>query len=229
MKQTIIYLLLMLLSSSCSLFYQKADKQKSDLAGIIPVRESGAGTYAMEARYSNWPNPDTLIIYIDGERYKVLANGHILDSKGNLKYEIGNEYPIEQLYFIQRSRDLFLFYTDVDVNGAGSFVKRLSLDSGQMLWETEVDGFSFSRPLVRGQFAYFGTIGFIGKLKLRTGTFDWRYSGLGKKGRFNHFRDIDFIDEKHVRFIAPHPFSLQSDTVVVNDITGQIAMMNTEQ
>lgn len=229
MKHFIIYMAALLSLSSCSLFYQKADKQNSDLAGIIPVRESGDGTYAMEARYSNWPNPDTLVIYIDGERYKVLANGNIYNVTGQLKYKLGNEFPIEQLYFLQRGRDMFFFYTDVDVNGAGSFVKRMSLDTGEMAWETEVDGFSFSRPLVRGQFAYFGTIGFIGKLKLRNGSFDWRYSNLGHKGRFNHFRDIDFVNDKYVRFIAPHPFSTQSDTVVVNDVTGQIAMMNYEE
>ncbi|MCQ2229880.1 MAG: hypothetical protein MJZ13_09080 [Bacteroidales bacterium] len=226
MRQLIMSFLLAVTLASCSLFYHKADKQSSELSGIIPFQEDGTGTYAMEARYSNWPDPDTLIIYIDGLRYKVSATGKVFDPNGNKQYDFGNEYPIEQLFFFQKGRDLFLFYTDVDINGAGSFVKRMSIDSGKMIWEIEVEGFSFSRPLVRGQFAYIGTIGLIGKLKLKNGAFDWKFSGLGNNGRFNHFRDIDFPDEKHVRFVSPHPFSNHSDTIIVNDITGVIKSMN---
>ncbi|MCQ2203440.1 MAG: hypothetical protein MJZ15_03245 [Bacteroidales bacterium] len=226
MKQTVIGFIIAAMLSSCNLFYHKSDKNSSDIAGIIPFQEKDGGTYAMEARYSNWPNPDTLIIYIDGARYKVSASGNVMASDGTVKYKLGNEYPIEQLYFFQKARDLFLFYTDVDVQGAGSFVKRLSLDSGKIIWETEVEGFSFSKPLIRGQFAYFGTIGFIGKMKLKNGSFDWKYSQLGQKGRFNHFRDIDFPDDKHIRFVAPHPFTMMSDTVIVSDITGEITLMN---
>lgn len=219
----IILILSIITFTSC---YHKADTQNSDLSGIVPLQDEDEGSYAMEARYSNWPNPDTLVIYIDGVRYKVSSNGNIISPKGEIKYSIKNDYPLEQLYFSQRGRNLFLFYTDVDDNGAGSFVKRISLDSGKIIWETEIEGFSFSKPLIRGQFAYLGTIGFIGKMKLKNGSFDWKYSSLGQKGRFNHFRDIDFPTTREVRFVAPHPFSLQSDTVIVNDVTGEIIKMN---
>lgn len=206
--------------------YHKADKDNSDIAGIIPTHEEDKGTYAMEARYSNWPNPDTLVIYIDGSRYKVSSTGDIISPTGNKILSIGNQYPIEQLYFAQRGQNLFLFFTDVDKNGASSFVKRISLEKYETIWTTEVEGFSFSKPLIRGQFAYLGTVGFIGKMKLKNGAFDWKYTGLGQQGRFNHFRDIDFPASRQVRFVAPHPFSLQSDTVIVNDITGEIIRMN---
>lgn len=226
MKLTTAIIALALCVGSCSLFYEKADKQNSDLAGIIPLQDNDNGGYAMEARYSNWPEPDTLIIYIDGVRYKVSSKGEVLSPSGETKYLFGNEYPLEQLYFVQRGRDLFVFYTDVSEHGAGSFAKRISLDSGKTVWETEVEGFSFSKPLIRGQFAYIGTIGFIGKMKLKDGSFDWRFSGLGQRGRFNHFREIDFPESRAVRFVAPHPFSMRSDTVIVNDITGEIMSMN---
>ncbi len=222
----ILLLLATMALTCCNLFYHKSDKMNSELQGIIPFQENDKGTYAMEARYSNWPNPDTLIIYIDGNRHKVSAKGEIFDPEGHLRFSIGNEYPIEQLYFVQKGHDLFLFYTDVDVNGAGSFAKRMSLENGKILWETEIEGFSFAKPLIRGQFAYISTIGFIGKLKLKSGTFDWQASGIGRNSRFKHFRDIDFADYKQVRFVAPHPFSAQSDTIIINDITGEILTTN---
>ena len=212
--------------SSCTLFYHKSDKDSSEIAGIIPLHDDDEGRYALEARYANWPQPDSLLIYIDGERYSVMPNGEVYTPDHKLCFCFGNEYPIEQLYFIQRGRDLFIFYTDVVENGASSFVKRISLETGEIIWATEVDGFAFTKPLIRGQFAYIGTIGFIGKLKLKTGSFDWRYSGLGKDGRFNHFREIDFLSSREVRFVAPHLFNSESDTVIVNDITGEIMHMN---
>ncbi len=210
----------------CGLFYEKSDKRTSELAAIIPFQDDDAGTYAMEARYSNWPTPDTLIIYIDGVRHLVLSNGDVVTQDDRKIFSLENEYPIAQLFFAQRDRDMIVFFTDVDVNGASSFVKRINVDTGQVIWSTETEGFSFSKPLLRGQFAYVGTIGFIGKMKLKNGHFDWKYSNLGQKGRFSQFHDVDFPTSHQVRFIAPHPFSFKSDTVIVSDITGEIVRMN---
>ncbi|MDO4462586.1 MAG: hypothetical protein Q4C30_08890 [Bacteroidia bacterium] len=215
-----------LVMESCNLFYQKADKKKSDLWGIIPVAYNDKGAYAMEARYSQWPDPDTLIIYLDGIRYRVSADGKVFNTNGKYKFSLGNEYPIEQLYFYQRHQDLIIFYTDINQSGPGSFVRRINIESGETIWETEIDGFSFSKPLIRGGFAYIGTVGFIGKMKLNTGKFDWKYTNLGKHGRYNHFRDIDFPSSHEVRFVAPRPFTMQSDTIIVRDLTGEIISMN---
>ena len=226
MRILTLSVLVALIVSSCCLFHQKADKETSDIAGIIPYSDNDKGAYAMEARYSNWPNPDTMVIYIDGQRYKMSKMGQIFNLNGELIYEIHNEYPIAQLFFVQRSRDLFVFYTDMADSGVGSFVKRLSLDSGKIIWQTELDGFSFSKPLIKGQFAYIGTIGFIGKLKLKNGSFDWKYSWLDQKERINQFRNIDFIDSRKIRFVAPHPFTIKSGTVIVNDITGELIKTN---
>lgn len=222
----LIWPLMMLLFYGCSLIHHKSDKQNSDIAAIIPLPENDEGAYAMEARYSDWPNPDTMVIYVDGVRLRIAPSGNAISPSGNVLFSLGNDYPIEQLFFIQRGRNLFVFYTDVDVKGAGSFVKRISLDTRKIVWETEIEGFSFSKPLIKGQFAYVGTIGFIGKLKLKNGAFDWKFSNMGRSGRFNHFRDIDFVSSQRVRFVASHPFSVQSDTVIVNDITGEIIKMN---
>lgn len=229
MKGFVLSILLSVLMCGCGLFHKKADKLTSDIAGIIPYSDDDKGSYAMEARYSNWPDPDTMVVYIDGLRYNVSNMGDIYSLDGTLKYRIRNDYPIAQLYFAQRGTDFFVFYTDMAESGAGSFVKRISLETGEILWQTEVEGFAFSKPLVKGQFVYIGTIGFIGKLKLKNGSFDWCYSDLGKNGGLNHFRNIDFIDQRQVRFIAPHPFTTHGDTIVVNDITGEIIRMNTNK
>ena len=222
----IICLFLVAAISSCSFFHHKSDKRNSDIAAIIPLHGDNNGVYAQEARYSNWPNPDTMIIYVDGSRLRIAPMGNVISPEGKVLFSIENEYPIEQLFFAQRGRDLFIFYTDIDERGCGSYIKRFSLESNKMIWSSEIDGYSFSKPLIRGQFAYVGTIGFIGKIKLKNGQFDWKFSNIIRNGRFNNFSNIDFVEPQRVRFVATHPFMLKSDTIIVNDITGEIICMN---
>lgn len=67
---------------------------------------------------------------------------------------------------------------------------------------------------------------FVGKLKLKNGQYDWKYTNLNSAGRFEKFQHIKFPSKREVVFVAPHPFSLESDTVVINDMTGEIIRMN---
>ena len=119
-----------------------------------------------------------------------------------------------------------MFYTDTTADGSASFVKRIDIKSGKTLWTSDVTGIAMGRPVIKGQFAYIGSFGFVGKLKLKNGQYDWKYSNLNEGGRFQKFQDIVFPNAREAAFIAPHPFSLESDTVVINDLTGEIIRMN---
>ena len=206
--------------------YHKSDKQNSDIASIIPLPDDDKGSYAIEARYSNWPDPDTMLIYVDGSRFKVSSDGIVFSPEGKMAFSICCDGRVEQLFFLQRGRDFFVFFSDVNDSGTATFAKRISLNDGNIVWSTELEGISITRPLVRSQFAYVGTFGFIGKIKLKTGQFDWKYNNLRRNGRFEKFRDIDFPDSRQVRFVAPHPYSMENDTIIINDITGEILRMN---
>lgn len=206
--------------------HHSADKEKSDIAGIVPQSDSGGEYPAMEARYTSWPDPDTLLIYIDGSRYKVSSRGEVVAPDGNVSFYIKNEGRIETLYFVQKGSSLFLFYTDATADGSASFVKRVDIKSGKTIWTSDVTGIAMGRPVIKGQFAYIGSFGFVGKLKLKNGQYDWKYSNLNVGGRFQKFQEIVFPNAREAAFIAPHPFSLESDTVVINDLTGEIIRMN---
>lgn len=206
--------------------HHSADKEKSDIAGIVPQSDSGEEYPAMEARYTSWPDPDTLLIYVDGSRYKVSSRGEVVAPDGNVSFSIKNEGRIETLYFAQKGSSLFLFYTDATADGSASFVKRIDIKSGKTMWTSDVAGIAMGRPVIKGQFAYIGSFGFVGKLKLKNGQYDWKYSNLNEGGRFQKFQEIVFPNAREAAFIAPHPFSLESDTVVINDLTGEIIRMN---
>lgn len=206
--------------------HRSADKEKSDIAGIIPSVAESAPVEAIEARYTQWPDPDTMLIYIDGRRYKVASNGNIFAPDGKRKYRIGNKGSLDVLYFLQKGVSLMLFYTDVTSDGAANYAERIDIQTGQVLWTTNVTGVAMNRPVIKDQFAYLASSGFVGKLKLKNGQFDWKYSDLNSGGRFEKFQEIVFPSKREVVFVAPHQLSLESDTLVVNDMTGEIIRMN---
>lgn len=210
------------LTASC---HMGADKEHSDIAGIVPQADDGTATPTAEARYTKWPDPDTLLIYIDGSRYKVSADGSVFSPEGAPCFDICNEGRLERLYFAQKGSSLFLFYTDATADGTASFARRIDIESGETLWSSDVTGVAMCRPVIKGQFAYIGSFGFVGKMKLKSGQYDWKYSNLNRDGRFEQFRDIKFPNSHEVQFVSHHPLAFGSDTVVVNDISGEIVKM----
>ncbi len=206
--------------------HRSADKEKSDIAGIIPSDLDGEPTPAIEARYTQWPDPDTVLIYIDGLRYKVASDGNIFAPDGKRKFNIRNKGSIDALYFFQKGSSLFLFYTDVTPSNVRNYAQRLNVQTGEIVWSCDISGVAMSRPIIKGQFAYIAASGFIGKLKLKNGQFDWRYSNLNDGGRFEKFLDISFPTNTEVLFVAPHTLSLESDSILVKDINGEVVRMN---
>lgn len=215
------------IASALSACHHSADKEKSDIAGIIPSASDDSPIEATEARYTQWPDPaDTMLIYIDGMRYKVSSNGNIFAPDGTRRYRIGNSGSLDVLFFVQKGVSLILFYTDVTSEGAANYAERIDIQTGKVLWTTSITGVSMNRPVVKGQFAYIASSGFVGKLKLKNGQYDWKYSGLNSNGRFEKFRDVSFPSNREVIFMAPHTLSLECDTLVINDMTGEIIRMN---
>ncbi len=221
----IFYVVLLLILSSCYCG-NNSNKQKSAIAGIIPLQQDNRSTKALEARYLSPLESDTMMIYVDGQRYKVSVMGEVLDHSGGHYFNIESEHPIGLLYYVQRGEDFFVFYSYDDFQESFSMVKRISLNTREVVWSTQVEGSVFSCPVIYGQFAYISTMGHIGKLILKNGLFDWQFNKIQKDGRYGRFGTVNVLGGNKVQFISPHPFSLQNDTIVVNDITGEIIRMN---
>lgn len=182
--------------------------------------------YAYEARLSSPAHSDTLVVYVYGQRLRMLSDGKVLDARGKVFLNFDFQLPLQELYYYQREHDFFLFYSKRGARNSVCKVKRINLTHKEVVWETEVEGAGITRPVIRGQFAYFSSIGFIGKLKLKNGAFDWKLGDLQRKGKYNRFREPEFLGANQILFVSPHPFSLQNDTILVNDVTGEILRMN---
>lgn len=211
------------LLSAC---YRSANKETSDIAGIIPTASGNEPMLAIEARYTQWPDPDTLLIYIDGTRYKVASNGNIFSPDGKRRFKISCKGSIETLYFVQKGVSLIVFFTDVTDLGTSNHAERIDIQTGKSLWFTNISGVAMIRPIIKGQFAYVASSGFVGKLKLKNGQYDWKHTDLNVNGRFEKFQDISFPSKMEAVFVAPHSLSLESDTIVINDMTGDVMKMN---
>ncbi len=225
-KKWLALSLLFSLCLSATGCYHHADKEKSDIAGIIPQQECCDAFPSVEARYSSWPDPDTMFVYIDGTQNKISACGDVFNADGSRRFNVGCEGQIETLYFIQRGSSIFFFFSDLTEDGSACFVKRFDCKTNKLVWATKIDGIAMCRPVIKGQFAYLGLFGFVGKLKLKDGNFDWKYSGLNNNGKFEKFQDILFPSNREVVFVAPHLYSQVSDTLAIADLPGEINLMN---
>lgn len=221
---SIIFITILILAfSSC---HRKSDKEKSIISGIIPLHREGKSAKALEARYLTPIDCDTMLVYIDGERYHMTLSGEVFDKGGNNLFNLESQHPIGQLYYAQRGRDFFLFYSFAGLHESYCMAQRISLDTRATVWQTQIEGPIISCPIVQGQFAYISTVGHIGKLMLKNGQFDWHFNHLNKEGRYNRFSSIEIQNGNRVQFISPQPFSYLNDTITVNDITGEIIKMN---
>lgn len=221
----LLYIIFLVGLSGC-FCRQQSDKQKSEIAGIIPLQQEDQSVKALEARYLTPLNSDTMLIYVDGQRYRISALGNVLDQTGGIYFKLESEYPIGLLYYLQRGQDFFVFYSSEGSKETYCMTKRISLTTRSVVWSTSMNGSVFSCPVIHGQFAYVSTYGHIGKLILKNGQFDWRFDKLQSDGRYGRFGDINIMGSNKVQFISPRPFSLQNDTIVVNNITGEIIRMN---
>ena len=106
MKIFYVVLLLILSNWYCG---NNSNKQKSAIAGIIPLQQDNRSTKALEARYLSPLESDTMMIYVDGQRYKVSVMGEVLDHSGGHYFNIESEHPIGLLYYVQRGEDFFVF------------------------------------------------------------------------------------------------------------------------
>ena len=212
--------------TACTRKHQSDGRNASDLAGIIPMGGADYGVQTIEARYMTWPEPDTMLIYINGVRFKVAADGDIIDANNNTYLDLDNDGQITKLFYHQKGGDLFLFFADKTEQSRAAYAKRIRISDKRMVWAALVPGYSIARPVIRGQYAYVCSYGFIGKIKLKTGQFEWRFSNLNENGRFEQFESIDFPERHQVRFVAPHVYSSEKDTITVNDITGEILRIN---
>jgi hypothetical protein len=167
--------------------------------------------------------------------YRVGANGNgrrTRDGKGgrerhfNLRLE--GRYFIEGIRFAIHEGDVLLVCDLNDGEAGAGLVTRLEQPSMRALWRQEIPAFNVGEPLRDGHALYVTGIGFVGKLDLRTGKYDWSHDGLyderadEAEKSFNSFEAPELAGDE-VLFREKPVYNPRRKTIVVVRKTGKIS------
>jgi len=208
---------------------EKPHAQEIPQKNEIAIKTPTSGVYPIEATSKHeYPREeDTLQASIAGYNYYFYTDGRIKEENTNAgtvkNFKVLNESIVERAYLHHLNGNLLVFYTDTDSEMAGSKVELLNRETGEVIYSNDIWGFNLGQPIIFGMKSYVTAIGFVGKLDLRTGKYDWKHHDLydHQKDSFNSFDSVD-VGESMVEFISLHHRNKTEDKVIVDDKTGKI-------
>jgi hypothetical protein len=119
----------------------------------------------------------------NGFSYHVGANGSGRRMKGNrtrrFNLQLDGRDFIEGLRFTLYEGDLLLVCELNDGETRTGFVTRLEQPSMRALWRQSIPAREVGEPLREGHALYVTGAGFVARLELRTGIYDWQHEDLG--------------------------------------------------
>ena len=89
-----------------------------------------------------------------------------------------NDYLTRELYYLQHKGDLLIICEVSDEESGMGIIARLDGATLRMKWKRIIPGFNVGQGLLDGAFAYVTGIGFVGKVNLKTGAYEWRHTDL---------------------------------------------------
>jgi hypothetical protein len=162
-----------------------------------------------------------------GFNYRVRQNGNGWRKKGektrrfNLRLDDG---WLGRVYFHDYGGRLLLVCEAGDGENGWGFITLLEQPSMRGLWQQHIPAFNVGEPLREGRHLYVTGIGFVGKLDLGTGEFDWKHDDLydtreGAPKHFNSFEKPELAGDT-VLFRERSVYN-QHKTLVVDKKTGK--------
>lgn len=175
-------------------------------------------------------DPEAFEFEMGGFSYRVRQNGNGWRKKGektrrfNLRLDDGG---LARVYFHDYGGRLLLVGEAGDGEGGWGFVTLLEQPSMRGLWRQHIPAFNVGEPLREGRALYVTGHGFVGKLDLGAGEFDWKHDDLydsreGARKHFNYF-EPPRLDGDAVLFREQSVYnSPELKTLVVDKKTGKI-------
>jgi hypothetical protein len=174
--------------------------------------------------------PEAFDFELNGFDYHVRQNGNGWRKRGektrrfNLRLDDGG---LARVYFHDYGGRLLLVCEAGDGEGGWGFVTLLEQPSMRGLWRQHIPAFNVGEPLREGRHLYVTGFGFVGRLDLGTGEFDWKHENLydtreGAPKHFNSFEQPELAGDA-VRFREQSVYkSLKLQTLVVDRKTGRV-------
>lgn len=130
---------------------------------------------------------------LSGKKFKIHREGLCELSDGDritqvVSIPLPGNFLIESFSYGVYERDIVLYYQLYDGHDLSAGVARLNYNAGKTVWTAAIPGFNIGEPLVHGSKLYVTAFGFIGKMDLNSGVYDWQHDELYDDGAFNAFK-----------------------------------------
>ena len=174
--------------------------------------------------------PEKFEFSIGQVNYLIMRNGDgvKINSEGNstnFSLPLDANFYIERVDYIDREGDLIIIYGITDSDAGGGTVIRMDDKTLRPRWIAHIPGFNIGQAVVKDRWLYLTAIGFVGKLDLETGRYNWSFDGLYKEGPggFNSFKR-PIIENDLIKFTEVLAFESEYPpvTIVIDDKTGSI-------
>ena len=169
---------------------------------------------------------DTLVLDVAGNRYRILPSAKLRVNAERI-VQIKTDDVIERAYLYAGPDNLYLFFTAREFHAATSWVQQINRNDWTTGYKTIIKGFNLGRPFIQNQKAYVNAFGFVGRIDLSTGKYDWKKENLynRKKDQFGSFDTVKVQQDK-VAFLKEDYPEKDPDKIVVDKQTGKIIDRN---
>ena len=189
---------------------------------IVVSREKTFSVNKFEFKNPKKPIEDTLILKTDYTSFMISPSGLFkINDKDSV--QLKTDLIIERAYLYETGKDYNVFFTDTDHEGATSWIQKIRKKTLESVYVKHIQGFNLGFPIIYKEFVFVSAIGFIGKINLQTGSYEWRHLNLydNEKYSFNSF-DTIIINKPNIEYISKNYRNKNIDKVIVDDITGVI-------
>ena len=168
------------------------------------------------------PIEDTLILRTAKGNFEISPTG-LLETIEKNTVQLETDLIVEKAFIYEDKKYFYLFFTDTDHESATSWIQKIEKESLKTVFTSQINGFNLGQPIIQRDKSYLTAIGFVGKIDLVTGDYDWKYQDLydNNKYSFNSF-DTIIIQDNQIEFLSENYKSKNLDRVIIESKTGKI-------
>jgi len=168
------------------------------------------------------PLEDTLFLKTTYGRFQIFPTG-LLKTDKNDTIQLGTDLNIDKAYLYQDSTCIYIFFTDTDYESSSSWIQKINNNSFNNIYTEPIQGFNLGSPLIKQGKAFLTAMGYVAKLDLESGKYDWAHPNLYDKTNesFNNFDSI-VLRNGRVVFLSNNNLSGKTDSIIADEATGEI-------
>lgn len=175
------------------------------------------------------PDPQAFEFEMNGFSYHIVSNGNGRRTKGDrtrrFNLRLDGNVGLARIYFSEYGGDLLLVCEVGDGESGSGFVTLLGQPSMRARWKQSYPAFNVGEPLREGRSLYVTGVGFVGRLDLGTGEFDWTHDDLnatrdGASNSFNSFEPPELSGDTVL--FRERPVYNPRQTLVIDKKSGKL-------